>query len=92
VKLVNFGHIADNNIHVCVKPEVTPLPEIEINEIVYATVRDYRGSVSAEQGIGLLKRPYLGFTRNSAELELMRTLKRSLDPNGILNPGKVFHI
>ena len=90
IGIVNFGHIADSNIHVCVKPGAAPLPEHEVDEVVYQAVRDYRGSVSAEHGIGLLKRAYLGHTRNAAELALMRSLKRSLDPAGILNPGKIF--
>jgi FAD/FMN-containing dehydrogenase len=90
IGLVNFGHIADSNVHVCVKPGAAPLPEREVDEVVYQVVRDYRGSVSAEHGIGVLKRAYLGHTRNPAELALMRVLKSSLDPKGILNPGKIF--
>ena len=88
--MIYFGHIADSNVHLAVKPDVLPLPEEEVDDIVYATVRDYAGSVSAEHGIGLLKRPYLSFTRNPSELALMRLLKRSLDPSGSLNPGKIF--
>jgi len=53
-------------------------------------VRDYRGSISAEHGIGTVKKPFLGYSRSAPELATMRTLKRALDPNGILNPGKVF--
>jgi FAD/FMN-containing dehydrogenase len=90
IGLVHFGHIADSNIHVCIKPGAVPLPEPEVDAVVYQAVRDYRGSVSAEHGIGLLKRAYLGHTRNAAELALMRSLKCSLDPAGILNPGKIF--
>lgn len=89
-KYLYFGHIADSNIHICVQTEERPLPEDEIDAIVYGTVRDYRGSISAEHGIGILKRPYLGYTRNPVELALMRRLKASLDSKGILNPGKVF--
>jgi len=47
------------------------------------------GSISAEHGIGLLKKPYLGYSRSPEELELMRAIKRALDPLGILNPGKI---
>ena len=57
--------------------------------MVYGLVREWRGSISAEHGIGLLKRPYLGHSRSPEELALMRTLKKALDPGGILNPGKV---
>jgi FAD/FMN-containing dehydrogenase len=56
---------------------------------VYEVVREMGGSVSAEHGIGTLKRDYLGYSRSEAVVGLMRTLKAALDPNGILNPGKV---
>ena len=50
------------------------------------------GSVSAEHGVGLEKKPYLHLSRTSEEVALMRTLKRALDPKGILNPGKIFEL
>jgi FAD/FMN-containing dehydrogenase len=56
---------------------------------MFALVRAHQGSVSAEHGIGLLKKEWLGHTRSPAEIALMRQLKAALDPNGILNPGKV---
>jgi FAD/FMN-containing dehydrogenase len=89
-KLLYFGHIADSNIHISVQTEERPLPEAQIDELVYEAVRDFKGSISAEHGIGILKRPYLGFTRNPVEIALMKRLKSSLDPTGILNPKKVF--
>jgi FAD/FMN-containing dehydrogenase len=52
-------------------------------------VRAHGGSISAEHGIGLLKKPYLGFSRSPEELALMRAMKAALDPHGILNPGKI---
>ena len=55
-------------------------------------VGEVGGSISAEHGIGMLKRAYLGQSRNTAELALMRTLKQALDPKNILNPGRVFSI
>jgi len=56
---------------------------------MFALVQKHGGSISAEHGIGLLKKDYLGYSRAPAELALLRTLKRALDPQGILNPGKV---
>jgi FAD/FMN-containing dehydrogenase len=57
--------------------------------VVYEVVRDFRGSISAEHGIGTEKKKYLGYSRSEAELGVMRALKQALDPKGILNPGKV---
>jgi FAD/FMN-containing dehydrogenase len=87
---VFFGHVADANVHISVRTGAKPLPLHDIEEIVYGTVRDWGGSVSAEHGIGLLKKPYLGYSRSPAEIEVMKRLKAALDPRGILNPGKVF--
>jgi FAD/FMN-containing dehydrogenase len=84
-----FGHIADSNLHISIKVPEEPLPIHAIDELVYAEVGRVGGSVSAEHGIGLLKRDYLHHSRTPAELALMRHLKASLDPKGILNPGKV---
>ena len=60
--------------------------------IVYGCVADWQGSVSAEHGIGLLKKAYLGHSRSEAEVALMRRLKAAMDPTSILNPGKVFDL
>ena len=61
----------------------------EVEHIVYQAVSGYGGSISAEHGIGFEKREYLGYTRSVGEMELMRTLKATLDPRGILNRGRV---
>ena len=53
-------------------------------------IEKFRGSVSAEHGVGLTKKPYLSHTRSAGEIELMRKIKKSFDPDGIMNPGKVF--
>jgi FAD/FMN-containing dehydrogenase len=84
-----FGHLGDNNLHFLV---TTPDPEDyeRINEAIYTTVGQYQGSVSAEHGVGMLRKNYLAHSRNPAEIALMRQLKTSLDPNNILNPGRVF--
>ena len=61
----------------------------KVNDILYGIIRDLGGSVSAEHGIGTEKRDYLNWSRTDAEVEVMRMLKRTLDPKGLLNPGKV---
>ncbi|MEM5471819.1 FAD-linked oxidase C-terminal domain-containing protein [Hoeflea sp. AS60] len=63
-----------------------------IGDIVYTTVREFGGTISAEHGIGLLKRPYLHYSRNPQELALMRRLKPALDPGKLLNPVKVLDL
>ena len=85
-----FGHFADGNLHMFVTLDDRPFPDQAIEDVVYGCVRDWKGSISAEHGIGLLKRPYLSFSRSAEEIALMKILKTSLDPRGILNPGKVF--
>lgn len=86
-----FGHIADGNLHLLLAPRAPPDPGAAraIEELVYRPLARVRGSVSAEHGIGLEKKPYLGISRTPEEIALMRLLKRTLDPRGVLNPGKV---
>ena len=88
--LVVFGHLGDGNLHVIAGVgERSPEARHAVEETVYGPLRRIGGSISAEHGIGLQKREFLSWTRSPAELALMRTLKRALDPNNILNPGKI---
>lgn len=85
-----YGHVGDSNVHICVSVNYAPGEDMhDVDDIVYGVLGDYHGSISAEHGIGTLKRPYLHLSRSASELALMRRLKQALDPNGILNPGKV---
>lgn len=94
-RIFSFGHMGDGNIHYNIsQPENMSLDEflaqrIEINNIVNAVVLDLGGSISAEHGIGKLKRDLLAQTKQPVELQMMRSVKQALDPNGIMNPGKV---
>ncbi|MFJ5367579.1 FAD-binding oxidoreductase [Bosea sp. CER48] len=82
-----FGHLADSNLHLSVHDAAMELSGFA--DIVYELVREMQGSISAEHGVGILKRPYLGMSRSDAELALMTTLKRTLDPANILNRGRI---
>jgi FAD/FMN-containing dehydrogenase len=90
-KLWVFGHLGDGNLHVIVqvKPQDYMVSRPKIEALVYGALKPFSGSVSAEHGIGLEKKPYLSVSRNPQELALMRTLKNALDPSGLLNPGKI---
>ncbi len=89
--LVVFGHMGDGNLHLIAgMGSRAPADLHALEDIVYRPLRAIGGSVSAEHGIGLQKRDYLSWSRSEPEIALMKTLKASLDPKGILNPGKVF--
>ncbi|MFS4482675.1 FAD-binding oxidoreductase [Hyunsoonleella sp. 2307UL5-6] len=85
-----FGHLADGNIHFIVgkKDDSKELTK-KINEVVYAPLKKVAGSISAEHGIGKYKKQYLPISRSANEITLMKLLKKSLDPKGILNMGKI---
>jgi D-lactate dehydrogenase (cytochrome) len=90
-----FGHMGDGNIHfnfsqpVGGDPRAFMAREAEVNAAVYEVVARLGGSISAEHGIGQLKRELLERVKDPVALAMMRAIKRALDPNGIMNPGKV---
>jgi FAD/FMN-containing dehydrogenase len=94
-RVVAFGHLGDGNIHFNVSQPVDADKAAfldrwrEMNAVVHAVVKRYGGSISAEHGIGQLKRALLAETKDPAALDVMRLIKAALDPNGVLNPGKV---
>lgn len=95
-KVAIFGHVGDGNLHVNVlKPAGMEDNDFwnrchKADELVFRIVADYRGSISAEHGVGLLKRDFLHFTRSEAEIDFMRGIKAVFDPDQIMNPGKIF--
>ena len=90
LKTVYGGHVADGTLHLAVAMSGHSIPEREIEQIVYSVAARRRGSISAEHGIGSLKREFLHYSRSAEEIALMRVIKNAMDPNGILNPGKIF--
>jgi FAD/FMN-containing dehydrogenase len=94
--VVWFGHIGDGNLHINVlQPDniddATFVAQCEhVTRLLATTLHEHGGSISAEHGIGLVKKPYLSSTRSPEEIAIMRGIKRVLDPMGIMNPGKLF--
>jgi FAD/FMN-containing dehydrogenase len=88
-----YGHVGDGNLHLVVQVSDTGLQARQaVDDIVYGAVGALGGSVSAEHGIGIDKKKVLGVTRSENEIELMRSLKLTLDPKGLLNQGRVFDV
>jgi len=95
LQIVTFGHAGDGNIHVNIMIDDTTPGELEkadkaIKEI-FQEVLEVGGTISGEHGIGITKAPYLSMELNEQEIGLMKKIKRSFDPNDILNPGKIFY-
>ncbi|QLC72870.1 FAD-binding oxidoreductase [Pseudomonas sp. LPB0260] len=91
-----YGHIGDGNLHLNIlKPDALSKDEFfakcaTVNKWVFEVVQKYNGSISAEHGVGMTKRDYLGYSRSAAEIGYMKAIKAVFDPNGIMNPGKIF--
>ena len=94
-RLLPFGHVGDGNIHYNVtQPDGADKKEFlarwgDVNKVVFAVVKKYGGSISAEHGVGVMKRDILPDYKDPVAIDLMRGIKHLLDPNNILNPGKV---
>ena len=94
--VVWFGHIGDGNLHINVlRPDDLSDSDFiaqceHVTKLLAETLQRHGGSISAEHGIGLVKRAYLGSTRSEAEIALMRGVRQVFDPKGLLNPGKLF--
>jgi glycolate oxidase subunit GlcD len=95
-QVVWFGHIGDGNMHINVlKPkELSREKFLErcagVNDLLFGVIKNLGGSISAEHGVGLVKKPYLSFSRSPAEISMMRGIKKVFDPDSIMNPGKIF--
>ncbi len=91
-----YGHIGDGNLHLNIlKPDNLTKEAFfaicqKVNTAVFETVQKYGGSVSAEHGVGMTKKPYLTYTRSQTEIDYMKAIKAVFDPNGIMNQGKIF--
>ncbi|UOF01280.1 FAD-binding oxidoreductase [Bdellovibrio reynosensis] len=94
-EVVWFGHIGDGNLHINIlRPEGMSKEEFvkecrKVDVMVFDTVKKYKGSISAEHGVGLTKKSFLTYTRSEAEIGLMKQIKAAFDPDNIMNPGKV---
>ena len=95
-EIIWFGHIGDGNLHLNIlKPDSLDKREFfeqcgKVSLAVFDIVQRFGGSVSAEHGVGLLKKDYLQYSRSPEEIALMRHVKQVFDPNGVMNPGKIF--
>ena len=91
VFLYVFGHMGDGNLHLYVScGQNDHATRMEVERLVFNPLSAIGGSITAEHGVGLEKKEWLHLSRNPTEIALMKTLKATLDPEGILNPGKIF--
>jgi len=97
-EIVWFGHIGDGNVHLNIlKPDEMQMDDFqqrcgEVSKWVFEIVQRYEGSISAEHGVGLLKKDYLQYSRSETEIAIMKQIKLAFDPHGIMNPGKIFDL
>jgi D-lactate dehydrogenase (cytochrome) len=97
-RIVSFGHLGDGNIHYNISQPATGNKKafldrwLDVNAAVHAVVHRYQGSISAEHGLGQAKIDEITKYKSHTELDMMRAIKRALDPNNIMNPGKVIRV
>ena len=97
-EIIWFGHIGDGNLHLNIlKPDDLSTDDffsqcIKVNKWVFSIVEKYNGSISAEHGVGMVKKDYLSYTRSAEEVTIMRGIKLAFDPKGVMNPGKIFDV
>lgn len=89
---LKVGHVGDGNVHLLVAHDGSTVAEERIEETVYSLLSAWEGAVTAEHGIGRIKVRWLGKSRSEAEIRLMRTMKKALDPQNILSPGVLFEM
>lgn len=95
-EIIWFGHIGDGNVHLNIlKPDELDKATFfeqchSVSQWVFEIVQKYQGSVSAEHGVGMVKKDYLPYSRSEMEIDLMKQVKLVFDPNGVMNPGKIF--
>jgi FAD/FMN-containing dehydrogenase len=99
VRMVNFGHLGDGNLHYNVQcplnsdaAEFLHAHEAQVNHCVYEAVKNFGGSISAEHGIGRLKAETLPHYKDPVALAMMRSIKQALDPQNLMNPGRIFNL
>ncbi|MDA0928459.1 MAG: FAD-binding oxidoreductase [Proteobacteria bacterium] len=94
-EIIWFGHIGDGNVHLNIlKPDALQPAEFfekcgKVSDFVFEIVKKYGGSISAEHGVGLLKKPFLHYSRSAEEIAYMHAIKQAFDPNNVMNPGKL---
>ncbi|MGI9549222.1 MAG: FAD-binding oxidoreductase [Bdellovibrionales bacterium] len=97
-EIIWFGHLGDGNLHINIlKPEKMKKEDFvqkceKVNDLLFSLVQKFKGTISAEHGIGLLKKSYLSYSCSEEEIKIMKSLKKVFDPESILNPGKIFDL
>jgi glycolate oxidase subunit GlcD len=95
-EVIWFGHIGDGNLHINIlRPQNMTKEQFvkecqKVDEEVFKTIQLHNGSISAEHGVGLSKKPFLHYSRSNEEIEILKAIKKVFDPDGIINPGKIF--